>query len=534
MSDEIPADGVGMKAGRREWLGLALLALPTLLISIDLYVMLLALPHIANDLGASSTQQLWVVDIYGFLLAGFLVTMGSIGDRIGRRKLLLIGAVGFAAASVITAYSDSTALLIAARALCGLAGAAIAPSTMSLIRTMFRDPKEMGVAIGIWAMAFTGGAIIGPLVGGLMLGTFWWGSVFLLGVPVMLALVILGPKLLPEYRHENPGKLDLLSVGLSMAGILPVIYGLKELAKHGWAVGPVLAVVIGVTFTVTFVVRQRRLTNPLLDMTLFANKHFSAALGSMLFGTMLMGAIMLFVTQQFQLVNGLSSLKAGLWMMPAVAANMIGFAVSPILGRTIRPAYLIGAGMCVSAIGLLMITQVSTTGGPLLLSLGFAVIFLGAGPLVTLGVGLIMGSAPVEKAGNAAAVNETSGQLGFALGIATLGSLVTLVYRNTVTTPAGVSGSTVAGVNESLAGAVQAAANEPAALAQQVVAQAKDAFTNGLHVVAVVSAALLVTVAVITARLLRTVPPTGQTEAGATEAAPAAGEETPGDAAEAA
>ncbi len=518
--------GADVRAGRREWIGLAVLALPTLLVSIDVYVMLLALPHLTASLGASTTQQLWVTDIYGFLLAGFLVTMGTLGDRIGRRKLLLIGAAAFAVASVLSAYSTSPEMLIAARALLGIAGATLAPSTMSLITTMFRNPKQMGMAIGIWAMCFSVGAVIGPLVGGLMLEHFWWGSVFLLGVPAMVLLLVLGPVLLPEFKNPDAGKLDLPSVALILVTVLPVIYGLKQLAAEGWSVVPVLSVVVGLAFGYVFGRRQGRLEHPLLDLKLFASKAFSTALGSMLFGTMLMGAIMLFITQDLQLVNGLTPLKAGLWMLPAVAANTISFLVSPILGRRFRPAYLIGIGLAISVVGLLVLTQVDATAGPGTLATGFALIFLGAGPLVTLGMNLIFASAPPEKAGSAAGLNETSGQFGFALGIAVLGSIGAAVYRGLVSVPAGTPEPAASVAKDSIAGAVDSAATLPAQAGGQLLSSAREAFTSGLHVVAIVSAILLAAVAVLAARLLRHVPPTGAAPAGPAEEAPAEAQAT--------
>src|SRR6266487_2072372 len=382
------------RAGRREWIGLAVLALPTLLVSIDVFVMLLALPHLSADLRAGSTEQLWIMDIYGFMIAGFLITMGTLGDRIGRRKLLLLGGSAFGAASVLAAYAPTPELLIAARALLGIAGATLAPSTLALISNMFRDPKQRGLAIGVWLVCFMSGAAIGPLVGGVMLENFWWGSVFLLGVPAMLLLLVLGPALLPEYRDTNAGRLDLASVALSLAAILPIVYGLKELAKAGW----------------------HSLAVAMLDVRLFANRAFTAALAGMLFGTMLMGAMMVFITQHLQLVEGLSPLRAGLWMLPAVATSLISFQLSPLVARRIRPAYLIGAGLAVSVVGVLMLTRVGATSGLSTLVIGFAVINLGAGPLVSVGTDLVVGSAPPEKAGSAAAMNETSGEFGFALG----------------------------------------------------------------------------------------------------------------------
>jgi DHA2 family multidrug resistance protein-like MFS transporter len=501
--------GAELRAGRREWIGLAVLALPTLLISIDVYVLLLALPSLSADLGTSSTEQLWITDIYGFVLAGFLIPMGTLGDRIGRRKLLLIGAAAFAGASVLAAYSTSPEMLIAARAVLGIAGATLAPSTMALISNMFRDPKQMGLAIGIWAMCFSAGAVIGPLVGGAMLVHFWWGSVFLLGVPALVLLLVLGPVLLPEYRSAKAGWPDAASVALALAAVLPAIYGIKELARAGWDALPLVAVVVGVAFGVMFVRRQRRLADPLLDLRLFSNRNFSTALFGIMAGTMLMGAMMLFITQDLELVKGLSPLDAGLWMLPAVIANTISFVAAPILARRYRPAYLIGGGLTISVAGLLVITQVNADPGPTLLATGFALIFLGAGPLVTLGINLIMASAPPEKAGSAAGMNETGGQFGFAFGIAALGSISTIIYHGKLNIPADVPVAAAETARESLADAAAVAATLPDQVGAALLAPAREAFTVGMNVVAAVCAALLMVVAVLISTLLRQVPPTG-------------------------
>src|SRR3954447_3008422 len=340
------------RATRHEWIGLAVIALPCLLYAMDLTVLTLAIPSLTEDLRPSATELLWIVDIYGFLVAGFLITMGTLGDRIGRRRLLLIGAAAFGAASVLAAFSTSAEMLIAARAILGIAGATLAPSTLSLISAMFRDPKQRALAIGVWLVCFIAGGAVGPLVGGVLLGHFWWGSVFLLGVPAMLLLLVAGPVLLPEYRAPHAGRLDLTSVALSLATILPVIYGLKELARGGWQLLPVAAIVLGVVVGAAFVRRQRRLADPLLDLRLFADRAFSTALGSMLCGTMLMGSTMVFITQYLQLVAGLSPLHAGLWMLPAMFASIASFQVTPLIARRVRPAYLIAGGVAISVTGL--------------------------------------------------------------------------------------------------------------------------------------------------------------------------------------
>ena len=238
--------GTAPRAGRREWIGLGVIALPCLLYSMDLTVLELAVPKLSADLKPTSSQLLWIMDIYGFLLAGFLLTMGTLGDRIGRRRLLLIGAAAFGFASVLAAFSRSAEMLIATRALLGIAGATLAPSTLSLIRNMFLDPDQRTFAIGVWATSFSAGAAIGPLAGGFLLVYFWWGSVFLLAVPVMALLLVLGPMLLPEFRDPEAGRLDFFSAALSLAAVLAMIYGFKQVAQDGLGWLPVLSVAAGV------------------------------------------------------------------------------------------------------------------------------------------------------------------------------------------------------------------------------------------------------------------------------------------------
>jgi DHA2 family multidrug resistance protein-like MFS transporter len=504
------------RAGRREWLGLAVLALPTLMVALDLFVMLLAVPHLSAALHASSTQQLWILDIYGFMVAGFLLTMGTLGDRIGRRRLLLVGAATFGAASILAAWSTSPEMLIAARALLGIAGATLSPSTLSLIITLFRGPRQQASAVGIWAGCFVVGAIVGPIVGGVLLEHFWWGSVFLLGVPAMVLLLLVGPGLLPEFRNPQAGRLDPASVALSLGAILPIVYGLKELTRGGWRPLPAATIVVGLAVGWRFLRRQQMLAaaggDPLLDLRLFTNHPFSTTLGSLLANSTLAGGTMAFIAQHFQLVEGLSPLRAGLALVPGMLAAIASFQLAPMLARRVRPAVLFSGGLSVSVTGLLLLTQSNATSGPLLLMAGFALVSFGGGPLVALGTNLVVSSAPPEHAGSAAGVAQTANEFGYALGIATLGSVGVAVYHTQIadTIPTGLPTAVAAAAAESIAGATAAAHALPDQLATALLAVARDAFTSGLHVVAAVSAVLLAGIALLIATTLRHLPPIAQ------------------------
>ena len=505
--DKNGATGFYLRAGRREWVGLAVLALPTLLLALDASVLFLALPHLGADLEPSSSQLLWITDIYGFMIAGFLITMGTLGDRIGRRRLLMIGAATFGAASVLAAYSTSAEMLIATRAVLGIAGATLMPSTLALIRNMFRDPRQRSLAIGVWMTSFTAGFLIGPVLGGALLGLFWWGSVFLMGVPVMVLLLVLAPVLLPEYRDAEAGRLDLTSVALSLAAILPIVFGIKQIAAYGLAGLPVLSIVAGVVFGAVFARRQRVLPDPLLDLRLFSNRAFGAALGIMLLGIGAMVGTELFVAQYLQLVLGLSALAAGLWMMPAAAGSVAGSLLAPIIARRVPPAYVIAAGLAIAAVGLLLLTQVESGSGLAVVVTGFILIYVGLGPMGVLGTDLVLGSAPPQKAGSASAMSETSAELGVALGVASLGSIGTAVYRTQVADaiPAGAPPEAAEATRESLAGAVAAADELPAGLGVELLGTAREAFVQALELTAAVSAVVVMTIAILAAVLLRRV-----------------------------
>lgn len=510
--------GAEHRAGRREWIGLAVLALPTLLLALDLSVLYLALPSLSKDLGAGAVEQLWITDIYGFMTAGFLVTMGTLGDRIGRRKLLLIGAVVFGAASTLAAFAGSPATLIIARAVMGVAGATLMPSTLALISNMFRDPRQRGVGIAVWMSCFMGGAAIGPVVGGLLLVRFWWGSVFLLGIPVMLVLLAIGPALLPEYRDTHAGRLDLVSVALSLAAILPVVYGFKEIARDPGVV-PILVLLFGAAIGVVFVLRQRSLESPLLDVRLFGNRAFSAALVVLMFGVAAQGGVMLLVTQQLQLVQGLSPLSAGLWLVPSSLAMVAGSLLAPLVARRIRPGIAVAGGMLLAAAGFVVLALLSATSGLSPLVIGVVAIFLGVGVMGALTQDLVVGSVPPEKAGSAASLSQTSGDFGIAFGVAALGSIGTAVYSAQMDEGVltGVTPDVAATARESIAGAIAAAGNLPSNLAGPLLVSARNAFTVGLNIAAIAGAVVVVGLAVLSAIALRRVPPTTKLDAPVSE-----------------
>jgi DHA2 family multidrug resistance protein-like MFS transporter len=456
---------------------------------------------------------LWITDIYGFMIAGSLITMGTLGDRIGRRKLLLSGAAVFGFASVLAAFSTSAGMLIAARALLGVAGATLMPSTMSLIRNMFLDPSQRTVAIGIWVSGFSVGSAIGPLVGGLLLESFSWGSVFLLGVPVMAVLLIAGPLLLPEYRDPKPGKFDLLSAGMSLAAVLLAIYGLKQVAENGLGWMSALFIVAGLVIGLVFIQRQRTLADPLIDLRLFRVPAFSASLATYTLGIFAGFGTFLFIAQYLQLVLGLSPLEAGMWSVPGAIAFIIGSNLAPRIVRRIRPAFVVAGGLVLAAIGFGLVTQVGVNSLALVV-VGNALMSVGFGFTFTLTVDLVVGAAPPERAGAASALAETGAEFGGALGLAVLGSLGMAVYRSQVVAamPPGISPEVAEAVQETLGAAVVAAEQLPDQLGAALLSSAQQAFVQALQLNAVIGFIGFASLAVLITTMLRHVPPHGETE----------------------
>ncbi|MEN2742060.1 MFS transporter [Microbacterium sp. X-17] len=493
------------RAGARAWVALVVLMLPVLLVSVDNTVLGFALPAITEALRPSSTQMLWIVDVYPLVLAGLLVAMGSLGDRIGRRTVLLIGATGFAAVSAAAAFAPTAELLIGARALLGVFGAMLMPSTLSLLRSVFQDREQRRVAIAIWAAGFAAGSALGPIVGGLLIEHFWWGSVFLLAVPVLIPLLVLTPLLVRESRDPAPGPVDVVSILLSLVTMAPIVYGIKEFAVHGLALVPVLAVLIGVSAGVLFVRRQLRRPVPMLDMRLFRRAAFSGAVLINLLSVIALVGFLFFVSQHLQLVLGMPPMRAGMVLLPGLATMIVsGLLVVPV-ARRLRPGLVIAGGLCVSAAGYIV---VAVSGGDAswgVLLAAFVLLGLGIGAAETVSNELIVSTAPADKAGAASAVSETAYELGAVLGTATLGSIIIASYRAAIVLPAGLSPADATAAGDTLGGAVTVAGGLPRGVAAELLASARQAFDSGIALTASIGAGLMLTAAVLALVTLRRV-----------------------------
>jgi MFS transporter, DHA2 family, multidrug resistance protein len=475
-------------AGRREWIALVVLALPLLLVSMDVSILYFAVPQISQDLHASPTQQLWIFDVYGFVLAGLLVTMGAVADRIGARRLLLAGAFAFSATSLFAAYAGSAGQLIAARALLGIAGATLMPSTLSMIRSLFHDERQRGQAIGAWTGVMTAGVGLGPVLSGFLLAHFWWGSVFLVNLPAMVLLLAVGPLLLPRGDVRPGRRFDLASSVLSLGAVLPTVYGIKEWAAHGADVRWVVSIAVGLVLGAGFVHRQRRHADPMIAPALLRNRPFRAALlGNLVCAFALIGNAV-FMTGYLQLVLGYDALEAAWWsLLPTAAVGLTAPFASGLGQRFGRRAVAV-AGLLLGALGFVLLTTVGTHAlvGTLL---GGGVLAGGLVLTMTICAELVLAALRPEEAGAGAAVSEAASELGGALGIAVLGSVGAAAYHASAVAhlPSAVAHG-LAG--QSLPAALGVAAHRQDAAA--LLDAARAAYVHGLHVAAVVGAVLLV------------------------------------------
>ncbi|MFI6487247.1 MFS transporter [Streptomyces sp. NPDC050564] len=474
-----PVSTVAVEKRPGRWAALAVLILAVLLVAVDATVLGLATPYISEDLKPSGTQLLWIGDVYSFVIAGLLVSMGSLGDRIGRKRLLLLGATAFGLISVLNAYATTPELMILARALLGVAGATLMPATLALIRNLFHDPRERSLAIGIWGATASAGTAVGPVVGGFLLEHFWWGSVFLINLPVMIVLVLVGSKLLPESKNPNPGPWDLYSVALSLVGVIGVVYGVKEAAAHGVSWQPMATGLLGAAALYWFVRRQLTLPAPLLDVRLFRNRGFSGAVLADLLTVLGMSGLVFFLSQYLQLVQGRGPFEAGLAEVPAAVGAVATGLVAGTFARRFSVRAVVSGGLAAVGLALGSLTLLSQSTGYPLLGAALLVVGVGAGLSFTVTADVILSSVPKEQAGAASAVSETAYELGAALGIALLGSVVTGVYAG-FTGPAG----TPAVAHESLGGAVEAAQGLPAHTSEALLNAARESFVDGLTLAA--------------------------------------------------
>lgn len=488
----------GAVTHRGRWMALAVLVLAVLLVAVDTTVLGLATPYLSEDLRPSGTQLLWIGDVYSFVIAGLLVSMGSLGDRIGRKRILLAGATAFGAISVLNAYAATPELMIAARALLGVAGATLMPATLALIRNLFHDPRERSLAIGIWGAAASAGMAVGPIVGGALLEHFWWGSVFLINLPVMAVLVLVGGRLLPESRNPDAGPWDPVSVVLSLAGMVGAVYAVKETAAHGFGWFPLAAGVLGAAALYGFVRRQRVLPTPLLDMRLFRSRGFSGAVVADLMTVLGLSGLIFFLSQYLQLVQGRPPLEAGLAELPAAVGAVAAGLVAGRAARRLSVRAVVSGGLAAIGLALAALAAIDESTAYPLLGGALLVVGLGAGFSFTVTADVILSSAPKEQAGAASAVSETAYELGAALGIALLGSVVTGAYRGFAGPP-----GTPASAHESLGGAVEAAAHLPPGTAAELLDAARQSFVDGLAIAAGAGAAVLLAAAVAAWFLLR-------------------------------
>lgn len=494
------------RVGARGWAALVVLMLPVLLVSVDNTVLSFALPEISIALAPTGAEQLWIIDVYPLVLAGLLVTMGTLGDRFGRRRMLLIGAIGFAAVSALAAFAPTAGLLIAARALLGFFGAMLMPSTLSLLRSIFQNRDQRRMAIAVWASAFSAGSALGPIVGGVLLEHFAWGSVFLIAVPVLIPLLIAAPLLVPESRDPNPGRIDLVSILLSMATMIPVVYAIKSLAVEGPSLKAGAWALLGLAMGYLFVRRQLRVTSPMLDMALFRRGSFSGAILVNLLSVVALVGFLYFVSQHLQLVLGLSPMMAGFALVPGMLAMIVaGLSVVPI-SRRIPPHIVIPAGLAFSVAGYLIVAFTTHEHGVLPLIVAFVVLGIGIGAAETISNELILSSAPAAKAGAASAVSETAYELGAVLGTAVLGGIITAFYRGALVLPDGLPADVAHAAGETLAGAYTAAQQLPAQLGTALWDAAAAAFGSGVMVTSLIGAGLVVVAGVIAAVTLRKAP----------------------------
>ena len=479
-------------AARRWWI-LAVLCLSLLVVSIDNTILNVALPSLVRELHATSSDLQWFVDGYTLVFASFLLTAGSLGDRFGRKGALQIGLLVFGVGSLASAFSGSSGALIATRSLTGLGGAFIMPTTLSILDNVF-SPEERGRAIAVWAGVAGLGVAIGPVSGGLLLQHFWWGSVFLVNVPVVAVALVAGWLLVPKSRDPHPSRLDPLGTVLSIAGLTGVLYGIIEGPAHGWTSSEILgAFVVGGLLLGIFVVWELRIDHPMLDVRFFENPRFSAASLAVMLVFFALAGSLYFLTQYLQDTLGYNPLEAGLRVAPVAFTLMAASTLSPRLVRSFGTKITVATGLGVAAAALLALSAVSTTSGYGLVFVVLLLLGVGMGLAMAPATDSIMGSLPPERAGVGSAVNDTTRQIGGALGVAILGSILASQYRSSLsglTALKALPSSVAAAATNSIGGALSVAAHLPAGPAHLLTQAANASFINAMTTTVIVGAAV--------------------------------------------
>ena len=489
------------KAGPRQWASLVVLMLPVLLVSVNNTALSFALPAISQGLHPTASQLLWIVDVYPLILAALLIPMGSLGDRMGRRKMLMIGSTGFGLVSLFAAFAPTAEWLLAARVGIAVFGSMLLPATLSLLRSVFRDDRQRTLAIAIWTAGFSAGAALGPIAGGFLLNHFWWGSVFLLAVPVLLAFLVAAPLILPESKDPHPGPVDPLSIVLAVLTMAPVVYGIKSLATGGSVLHGVLFIAVGALCGLLFARQQVAKDYPMLDLRFFRSPRFSGGLSVNMVSNVALFGFLFFFTQYLQLVNGTDPMTSGLLMVPGLVLSILAGLGAERIARLvgIRTAVVLGLLLVAAGFFVVAFTDQMASSAPILVA--FTVMSAGTGLATTLSTDLVVSSVPEAKAGAASAVSETGYEVGAVLGTAVLGGLTTAFYQAHLELPAAVSADSAQIAHETLGGALDVAAESPAG---SVIADAAvAAFSSGMQWTALIGGVLVAVVAMVLARVLR-------------------------------
>lgn len=489
------------KAGPRRWASLVVLMLPVLLVSVNNTALSFALPAISQGLHPTASQLLWIVDVYPLILAALLIPMGSLGDRMGRRKMLMIGSTGFGLVSLFAAFAPTAEWLLAARVGIAVFGSMLLPATLSLLRSVFRDDRQRTLAIAIWTAGFSAGAALGPIAGGFLLNHFWWGSVFLLAVPVLLAFLVAAPLILPESKDPHPGPVDPLSIVLAVLTMAPVVYGIKSLATGGSVLHGVLFIAVGALCGLLFARQQVAKDYPMLDLRFFRSPRFSGGLSVNMVSNVALFGFLFFFTQYLQLVNGTDPMTSGLLMVPGLVLSILAGLGAERIARLvgIRTAVVLGLLLVAAGFFVVAFTDQMASSAPILVA--FTVMSAGTGLATTLSTDLVVSSVPEAKAGAASAVSETGYEVGAVLGTAVLGGLTTAFYQAHLELPAAVSADSAQIAHETLGGALDVAAESPAG---SVIADAAvAAFSSGMQWTALIGGVVVAVVALVLARVLR-------------------------------